>query len=74
MRTHDQPTQTREREKRATTHGQQYNLQLSRDPLAGRLTPAAKRIAVTSLVEHLGGRMASGAIRELSRFLTRMAM
>ena len=72
-------TQTHERENRATTHGQQEKLPLSGDSpaehLGGRLAPAVKRIAalMKALAEHLVGRMASGAIRELSRFLTRMA-
>ena len=70
-------TQTHEREKRATTHGQQDCVSLSRDSpaehLGGPLASAVKRIAalMTSLAEHLGGRMASGALRDLSRFLTR---
>ena len=71
-------TQT-QREKRATTHGQQDNLPLSGDSpaerLGGRLASTVKRIAalMNSLAEHLCGRMAPGALREVSRFLTRKA-
>ena len=71
--------QTHEREKRATTHGQQENLPRSADSpaehLGGRLTSTVKRIAalMNFLAKHLGGRTTSGANREVSLFLKRMA-